>query len=96
MSEGRRIARVSPSTLFREVQGEAVLLQLDNGEYFGLDEVATRIWQLIVAEGDLDVVRDTLLGEFDVDEDELTDDLARVVDELTAKQLIDIEHVPAG
>jgi hypothetical protein len=93
MSEAKRIARVSPSTLYREIQGEAVLLQLDNGEYFGLDEVATRIWQLLVQHGDLASVEAALFEEFDTTEDELAGDLTRVIDELVAKRLIEVEDV---
>ena len=95
MSEARRIARVSASTLYREVQGEAVLLHLDSGEYFGLDEVANRIWQLIVEKGDLHEVEAAMLEEFDVDQAVLSSDLGRVVDELVSKRLIEIEHASA-
>jgi homoserine dehydrogenase len=38
----RRVVRANPNTLHREPQGEGVLLQLDTGEYFGLDEVHQR------------------------------------------------------
>jgi DNA-binding MarR family transcriptional regulator len=95
MSESKRIARVSSGTLYREVQGEAVLLQLDSGEYFGLDEMANRIWQLIVEVGDLNEVEAALLEEFDVDQAVLSSDLERVVDELVEKRLIEIERTPA-
>jgi coenzyme PQQ synthesis protein D (PqqD) len=91
MSDTRRIARVSASTLHREVQGEAVLLQLDSGEYFGLDTMATRIWQLIVEKGDLAEVEAALLDEFDVDPATLSSDLQRFVGELAIKQLIETE-----
>jgi Coenzyme PQQ synthesis protein D (PqqD) len=93
MSESPRKVRVSSSALYREVQGEAVLLQLDNGEYFGLDEVATRIWQLLVANSDLDAVRDALVNEYDVAEDEATNDLTRLVDELISKHLLEVDDV---
>ena len=95
MSEGRRV-RVSPSTLSREVQGETVLLQLDSGEYFGLDAVGTRIWQLIAADGDLDAARVALLNEYDVDADVLAADFARIVDDLIARRLIDVDPAPPG
>jgi hypothetical protein len=94
MPESKQIVRVSPSTLFREVQGEAVLLQLDRGEYFGLDEVATRIWQLVVEKGDLAEVEAAMLQEFEVDRAVLSADLTRVVGELIAKGLLEIEHAP--
>ena len=91
MSESPRRVRVSSSALYREVQGEAVLLQLDSGEYFGLDEVATRIWQLLAANSDLDAVRDALVSEYDVADDQATTDLARLVDELISKHLLEVD-----
>jgi len=93
MSETRRIARVSPSTLYREVQGEAVLLQLDSGEYFGLDAIATRMWQLIVEKGELNGVAEVMSEEFDVDPSVLSRDINDVVEELVAKRLLEL--VPA-
>ena len=95
MPEAKRIARVSPSTLYREMQGEAVLLHLDSGEYFGLDEVANRIWQLIVEKGELTQVETAMLEEFDVERAVLSKDLSRMIDELVAKRLIEVEQVPA-
>ena len=91
MAEPKRAVRVSSSALYREVHGEAILLHLDSGEYFGLDAVGTRIWQLIVERGDLDDVRAAMLAEFDVDPVTLQNDLDRMVDELTAKRLIEID-----
>ncbi len=93
MPDIRRIARVTPSTLCREVQGETVLLQLDSGEYFGLDEVGTRIWQLIVEKGDLAEVEAAMRTEYEVDAAALAADLNRVVNELAGKRLIEIETV---
>ena len=96
MVDGSRVARVLPSTLFREVQGEGVLLQLDTGEYFGLDEIGTRIWQLLVEKGDLAAVETALVDEYDVDATTLADDLNRIVQELASKQLIEIVGGPVA
>jgi len=96
MVDGSRVARVLPCTLFREVQGEGVLLQLDTGEYFGLDEIGTRIWQLLVEKGDLAVVETALVDEYDVDATTLAHDLNRIVQELASKQLIEIVEGPVA
>jgi len=96
MSERKRRVRVSPSTLSRELQGETVLLQMDTGEYFGLDEIGTRIWQLISEKGDLDEVESAMLEEFEASREVLVTDLQRVVDELAARHLIEIEPGAAG
>ena len=90
MADAKTLVRVSKSTCYRELAGETVLLQMDGGEYFGLDQTATRIWQLIVEKGDLREVESAMLAEFDVDRAVLESDLARVIDELAAKRLIEI------
>jgi hypothetical protein len=96
MPETRRIARVTSGTLCREVQGETVLLQLESGEYFGLDEVATRIWQLIVEKGDLAEVEAAMQAEYEADAAVLAADLNRVLGELAGKRLIAIDTVPVA
>ena len=83
----RRI-RVSEAAVFRELDGEAVILQLDSGTYFGLDRVGTRVWQLIEAHGSLDLVVRHMLDEFDVDAERLAADVERLVSELLQKGLL--------
>ena len=60
--------RVSPDVISQEVSGETVLLDLESEHYFGLDEVGTRIWQLIKETGNLQSVFDTMLAEYAVSE----------------------------
>jgi hypothetical protein len=96
MSEAKGRVRVPASTLYRELQGETVLLQLDSGEYFGLDETATRIWQLIVEKGDLDAVAAAMVEEFDVEPAILAQDLSRLVEELRGKRLIELDEHAGG
>ena len=37
----------SPDVVFRDLDGEAVILDLVSGTYFGLNEVGTRVWRLV-------------------------------------------------
>lgn len=90
----RRIVHVNPITLHREMQGDGVLLQLETGKYFGLDAVAERAWELIVEHGDLELVEQALLREYEVDPSVLSNDLSRLVAELVEHKLI--ETGPAG
>lgn len=89
-ANGTRRVRVAPSVLSREVHGEAVLLQLDSGEYFGLDEVATRIWQLISEHGDLQAVEAAMCDEYLVEPDAASRDLQALVGQLLDKQLLEV------
>jgi len=93
--ETRRIARVHPSTLYRDLAGEAVLLQLDTGEYFGLDEVGNRIWQLMMENGEIGSIAERMLSEYEVEPDALSHDLEELFEELASRQLIEIHRVSA-
>ena len=52
--------RPHPDVVCREIEGEAVLLHLGTGIYFGLNAVGTRIWQLLDAAQDAPAIVDTL------------------------------------
>ena len=83
-------AVISPEVLFQEIGGEAVLLDLASERYFGLDDVGTRIWQLLQDQGSLRVVYDHLLDEYDVEPTRLEEDLLKHVRELAEAGLVTI------
>jgi Coenzyme PQQ synthesis protein D (PqqD) len=82
--------RVKPSedVVWRNLQGESVLLDLKTGVYFGLDGVGTRIWTLLQDHDDLQVVLAELLGEYDVPEERCASDLVELVGALAEKGLV--------
>ena len=84
----RHSVTVARDIVFRELDGEAVILNLESGIYFGLDQVGTRIWQLIQEHGSLQKVFETMCDEFDVGSDALEHDLLGLMDELCAKGLV--------
>ncbi|MGL4564647.1 MAG: PqqD family protein [Halioglobus sp.] len=82
----------SPEVISQEVSGETVLLDLQSENYFGLDEVGTRIWQLIKETNDLQAIFDTLLAEYDVSEERLRQDLDTLLGEISGLGLIRLEQ----
>ena len=86
-----RNIRISDDTVFRELAGEAILLQLEAGMYFGLDPVGTRLWQLMAARGNLRDVYETAREEFDVDPATLERDLLALATQLAEKKLIALD-----
>jgi hypothetical protein len=89
--------RIAHNVIFRHLAGEAVLLDLDTGTYFGLDAVGTRVWSLIAEHGSSSLAIDTLLAEYDVDAPRLEKDVTALVDQLIAKGLLttDAEQTPS-
>ena len=84
--------QVSGDVVTRSLAGEAVLLDLASGTYFGLDEVGTRIWQLLGEHGSADAVVAALLDEYDVEEAQVRADLDRLIRELHGKGLVRIDE----
>jgi len=82
---------LSPDVISQEVSGETVLLDLESENYFGLDEVGTRIWQLIKETNDLNVIFDTLMEEYEVTEERLQQDLTVLLTEIEGLGLITLK-----
>ena len=82
---------LSPDVISQEVSGETVLLDLESENYFGLDEVGTRIWQLIKETNDLSSIYNTLLGEYEVSGERLQQDLTVLLSEIEGLGLIVLE-----
>jgi len=80
--------RVSSDVVFRDLDGEVVILNLASGKYFGLDPVGTRIWQLIEEHRRLEDVLRHLVGEYDAPPDALERDLMTLASELVQLGLL--------
>lgn len=88
-----RVARRA-QVVWRELEGEAVLLDLESEVYFGLDAVGTRIWSLLEADRPLGEVHRLLLAEYEAGPDELWRDLAELVGRLLAAGLAEAHPPP--
>lgn len=84
--------RISADVIFRDLEGEAVLLDLASGRYFGLNPVGTRVWMLLDAGATVDGVVAAIAAEFDGDPDEIARDVDDLLAELTARGLVSVER----
>lgn len=80
--------KIPDNVLFQEVDGEAVLLSLDEGCYYGLDELGTRIWKLIDQDLDRAQVVAAIVEEYDVEPDQARRDLDAFLSDLEQSGLI--------
>lgn len=73
---------------FREIGGEAVLLDLDRGTYFSLNATGTAAWGGLAAGRTLGEVHAELLARFEVEEEVLWRDLEALVGDLLDQGLL--------
>lgn len=83
--------RVPDDVVFREVAGESMILHLGSGIYFGLDDVGTRTWQLLVERGSVAAAAAAMVDEFDADRATIEADVAALASALLAKHLLDVD-----
>ena len=79
---------LSTDALHQDVAGETVILDLASETYFGLDEVGTRVWQLLGETTTLQSVFEQLLLEYEVDAEQLESDLEALLNSLHDAGLI--------
>jgi len=82
---------VSSDVLFQEVGGETVLLDLASEQYFGLDEIGTRIWTLLVEGKSVDAIVSALLDDYEVDSDRLDADIRELLTNMLEAGLIFVD-----
>jgi hypothetical protein len=83
--------RINDEVLFQELQGESVLLNLKTGVYLGLDQVGTRVWQLMGQNEVLSAVKTAILQEYDVTEERCSQDLLELIGKMQEQGLVIIE-----
>lgn len=83
---------VPEQVLFRDLAGEAVLLELDSGRYYGLNESGTRMWSLVVRHGRIDTALQDLLHEYDVSPERLEKELLLFVETLASRKLLNVHE----
>jgi len=74
-----------------DLAGEAVILDMKSGIYYGLNPVGARIWSLIQEPRTVSAVLDMLLEQYDVETDHCEGDLFALLQDLATKNLIVID-----
>lgn len=84
--------RPHPDVVWRDVDGEVVILNVVTGQYFGLDAVGSQVWILLQSAGpdgvNLRALSALVIQQFEVDAATAERDLAALVTDLIAQQLL--------
>ncbi len=89
ISFGMRVC-VPEDVMVQEVAGESVLLNLKSERYFGLDDMGTCMWRSLTTTPSIQATYEKLLSEYDVEADQLRNDLNTLVENLVAHGLVEV------
>ncbi|PIW59870.1 MAG: PqqD family protein [Shewanella sp. CG12_big_fil_rev_8_21_14_0_65_47_15] len=69
---------------------ELVMMDTSQGQYFGLNSLASQIWSLLITPKSIDDLVVELMSIFDVTEEECRADTALFLQQLVDKQLVKV------
>lgn len=72
----------------QEVEHQAVLLDIESGEYFALNDVGKRVWDLCDGTRTVAQVADAVCAEYDVAPDTAFDDTDALLENLVGAGLV--------
>lgn len=82
------IPKHSEKILVQEVNGTVVLLSSESGEYFALDEVGGRVWELCDGLRSVSDIINVVCAEYDAPPETIQADVLELLGELTSEKIL--------
>lgn len=76
--------------IFREMDGESIILNIQTGAYCGLNTVGTRIWRIIQKPVSVAGIQATLLEEYDVDRQRCERELVALLNKMIEMKIVEV------
>ena len=84
----------SEKIAWRVVEEDSVLLNLDTGYYYTLNEVGRFLWESIDGKKKLSAIHKEILDHYDVDPETAKSDILELIDNLLKEGLVEIHESP--
>jgi Coenzyme PQQ synthesis protein D (PqqD) len=81
----------APGQVSSTVEGEAVILNMETGVYYGLNPVGAWVWDALQTPQTAGQLLDGLVAEFEVEPDRGEEDLMALLEDLVAAKLIEVK-----
>jgi hypothetical protein len=85
------IVKAADGQVSCDLSGEAAILNLETGVYYGLNAVGAFIWNLIQKPVSVEQIKEAILAEYEVDPARCERDLLRLLNELADRGLINVK-----
>jgi len=88
---GQSIVVAAKDQVSCDLAGEAAILNIKNGVYYGLDPVGARIWNLVQEPRAVTEIQSAITSEYDVEPERCARDLFDLLEKLLAEGLIELK-----
>ncbi len=73
---------------WRVLEGDCILLHLDSGIYYTLNDVGRFLWESLDGKKSLSEIRETILDRYDVTPEKVKGDLPELIEDLKKEDLV--------
>lgn len=94
--DANTVVRRSEKQIACDMGGELVILDLDSGTYYGLDEIGAAIWNAIEQPSSLVAIREAIMSEYDVDAATCERDVRAFIERMRGAGLVEVGGASAG
>ncbi len=81
---------LDPELLYSKIGNEIVLLTVESGKYFKIDEIGSLIWEYIKKPKSISEIKDYLIQDYNVTEDQCVADISSFLDKLISDNLLKV------
>ena len=85
------IVSTDPENVCCDLAGEAIILAMKSGTYFGLNSVGARVWNLLSQPRSFGEVCQLILDEYDVTPEQCRRDLTQLFQRMAERGLVRLE-----
>jgi Coenzyme PQQ synthesis protein D (PqqD) len=84
------LVKLANDLISAPVDGEVVILSVERGTYYGLDEIGTEIWQRLDSPVRVDVLCEDLAAKYAADRRTIERDVLTLLESLLAEGLVTV------
>lgn len=96
MISDQSVVVVTKDQVSCDLAGEAAILNIKSGVYYGLDPVGARIWNLMQEPRKVAEIQSEITNEYEVEPERCARDLVGLLDKLLAEGLIEVRDGSGG
>lgn len=80
--------KIADNVVFRKIDDEAILLNVDSGHYYTLNNTGSEILEQLIDDKAIEKIAELLSTDFDVDLKSLMADIQEIIDDLINEDII--------
>jgi hypothetical protein len=82
----------NPKLMTASVHDETVMMDIDGGQYYGLDDIGTVIWQRLESPQSFGALVDGLASEYEADRAVIAADVARLLTLMAERKVVTFDQ----